>query len=541
MHKFVRIFNTVKYLKSKQINYRFYYLLRSKLRKLSGFTYPLEIRSESVLLNLYPSIASYPAWNENGFVFLNLSHVFENTIDWNFSEYGKLWTYNLNYFDFLQQEKMSREVGLALICDFIEQSASIKDGFEPFPIALRGINWVKFLNNHQIKDKKIDDSLYAQYKILMDNLEYHLLGNHLLENGFSLLFGAYYFKDEKLSAKAVEILTSELEEQILDDGAHFELSPMYHQIMLFRVFDCFNLVKNNPWIVDNGRLMEFLKEKAIVMSAWLNVMTFENGDIPLFNDSAKGIAPTTKQLNDYASRLDLNHQPSTMSHPLSVCGYRKITKPHYECFIDVGPIGPDYIPGHAHADTFNFEIRIQSPTTNHDHIHHSPPTIHYQPFIVDTGLSTYETNARRMTERSTAAHNTVEIEGKNSSEVWGGFRVAKRAKIVGLVENDNTITATHDGYKKLGILHTRTWNFGEERIIIEDSLSKACHAVARLHFHPNVTEAMIKKHITIDHQPLTNHQSRIINYTYAPEFNKTQKALVMEIPFKEKLKVEIKI
>ena len=67
----------------------------------------------------------------------------------------------------------------------------------------------------------------------MDNIEYHILGNHLLENGFSLFFGAYYFQDEKFYVKAKKILTDELDEQILEDGAHFELSSMYHQIMLF--------------------------------------------------------------------------------------------------------------------------------------------------------------------------------------------------------------------------------------------------------------------------------------------------------------------
>ena len=62
------------------------------------------------------------------------------------------------------------------------------------------------------------------------------MGNHLLENGFSLLFGSYYFRDEKLYSKAKEIIKTELREQILDDGAHFELSPMYHSIILHRIF-----------------------------------------------------------------------------------------------------------------------------------------------------------------------------------------------------------------------------------------------------------------------------------------------------------------
>ncbi len=518
MSKLIRLFNTVKYLKLIQLYYRLYYFARSRWRNLIKFHYSLATNSTSVPLVLQPSIPSYTSHNKNIFNFLNLSHTFENSMDWNFSEYGKLWTYNLTYFDYLQQEKMSKKDGLTLINNFIDQSANIKDGLEPFPISLRGINWVKFLSIHTIKDQKINDSLYAQYNILMDNLEYHLLGNHLLENGFSLLFGAYYFQDEKLYIKAKEILMVELNEQILEDGAHFELSPMYHQIMLFRLIDCINLTKHNQWMVDSVWLIDFFEEKAVKMLAWLNAITYGNGDIPLLNDSTNGIAPTTEQLKSYARALGLNHQPSTINHPLTTSGYRKIAKSNYECVIDIGHIGPDYIPGHAHADTFNFELYIDG-----------------KPFIVDTGISTYETNAQRTAERSTEAHNIVEVMGTSSSEVWGGFRVADRASVLEIHEEEGKITAIHDGYlKKFGILHTREWQFEENKIIIRDSLNKRAEAVARLHFHPDITEEMIKKHITI-----INHESRITNYQYSSEFNKYKKAIMMEIIFIQSLEVGI--
>lgn len=522
MYRYLRLFNTVKYLKPIQVYYRLYYFTRARWRKRSGFKYPLALPCSPRELTLQTSIDSYVSRDEESFTFLNLSHTFEKSIDWNHAAYGKLWTYNLTYFDFLHQPGMSREEGVGLIYDFIAQADSLKDGLEPFPISLRGINWIKFLTLHRIRDQKIDESLYAQYAILMDNLEYHLLGNHLLENGFSLLFGAYYFADEKLYAKAREILTAELEEQILDDGAHFELSPMYHQIMLYRVLDCLNLVIGNSSLVigdwKTGELKELLEEKAVNMLRWLNAITYEDGSIPLLNDSAHGIAPTTKQLNKYAQNLQIHQLPVT-NHQLLDSGYRKIVKSNYECVIDVGHIGPDYIPGHAHADTFSFELYIDS-----------------KPFIVDTGLSTYETNARRMTERGTASHNTVEVSQTDSSEVWGGFRVADRAYVTKLDESDDRVTATHDGYKKFGVLHTRTWHFEEDKITIEDSLSKECSVIARLHFHPDVTEAMIKKHIKLNTQ-----HSTLNTYDYAPEFNKTQKALVMEISFEDKLKMEIKI
>ena len=110
-------------------------------------------------------------------------------------------------------------------------------------------------------------------------------------------------------------------------------------------------------------------------------------------------------------------------------GYRKIRTNNYELFIDVGNVGPDYQPGHAHSDTFNFELIKNG-----------------NPIFVDTGISTYEKNAIRQSERATHSHNTVKIGSKEQTQVWGGFRVAKRAKITHLIEKPNLIEASHDGY-----------------------------------------------------------------------------------------------
>ncbi len=445
------------------------------------------------------------------FSFLNLDKKFENAIDWNYSKYGKLWTYNLTYFDYLSQK--NKIDNIFLMESFIDNIEGIKDGLEPFPISLRGMNWVKYLSFQNIKNQKIDNSLYAQYYILLDNLEYHLLGNHLLENGFSLLFGAYYFQDETLYKKAKEILKEELEEQLLEDGAHFELSPMYHQIMLFRVLDSINLVKNNNW--KDNELEDFLIKKSELMLSWLKQITYKNGDIPLFNDSTNNIAPSSTQLFEYANRLKL--MPRELG--LSSSGYRKISKKAYECILDIGHIGADYIPGHAHADTFSFELRVEG-----------------KPFIVDMGLSTYETNERRILERSTASHNTVEVNKKNQSDVWGGFRVANRANIVFKEEDENFIIATHNGYKKDNIAHTRKWNFNINKINIEDMLNEESEAIARFHFHPLVSKEKILTNLIFN-----NKNFRIIIYKYSLGFNILTNAFVLEIPFIKDLKVTIQI
>ncbi len=519
----LRLFQTIYYLKRKQIKYRIYYIFRNKWRKLYHYKYPLTLQSHAEVIHLGTTIVSNAIYKNNTFIFLNCKYKVDINIDWDYAKHGKLWTYNLTYFDYLQQEEMTEDEGVSFIYDFMDQIEKVRDGMMPFPISLRGMNWIKFLSQHQIEDQKIDDSLYAQYHKLMDNIEYHILGNHLLENGFSLLFGAYYFQDEKFYDKAKKILTEELEEQVLKDGAHFELSPMYHQIMLFRVLDCINLLQNNDW--KEQELLALLTHKAEIMLGWLHTMTYASGDIPLLNDSTNNIAPTTDDLNKYALRLGIQKRLLALND----CGYRKVKNERYELVMDVGNIGPDYIPGHAHSDTFNFELYVDG-----------------QPFIVDTGLSTYETNARRTLERSTASHNTVEVGGVDQSEVWGGFRVAKRAKIIYLDENNNEIKATHDGYKRIGVLHTRKFMTFDETIVIEDSIecSGKHQGIAYIHFYPGLLPKIkdnkiiiLDKHIVID-----NAESiKIEAYHYAPEFNKLMSAYKIKINFTDYLKMEIKI
>ena len=516
----LRLFNTLKYLKCKQIYYRIYYLIRKKVFKKTPCTksFNYRVAENSKLIE---SILSFKAFSNKKFNFLNIEHQFGDNIDWNYSAYGKLWTYNLTYFDFLHQNDLSKEKGIFLLQDFIENFANLKDALEPFPISLRAMNWIKYIVKNDINNESINKSLYCQYRILMKNIEYHLLGNHLLENGFSLLFGAYYFEDEIFYNKAKELLVYELNEQVLEDGAHFELSPMYHQIMLFRVLDCINLIENSSW--KEKELLSLMQTKARLMLGWLNMMTFKNGSIPLFNDSAKKIAPTTIELNTYADRLGL--QPDSIV--LSESGYRKVETDRYELVVDIGKIGPDYIPGHAHSDTFSFELNIDG-----------------APIVVDTGTSTYETNERRTLERSTDSHNTVMLNKKNQSEVWGGFRVAKRAKIIKLVEKDNVIEATHDGYKSINVYHTRKFTSLDRSILIEDSIDgDLLNAVAYLHFHPDVNVELKENKIFVNEFIFECNTSkiRLDNYEYAPEFNTLENAQRVSISFDKKLKMEIKL
>ncbi len=464
-------YRTLKHLRREQVQYRLYYLLRRRWRRIRPVQYPTW-DGEAAPIQFAESVSAYENWDrEGGFRFLNLAHDFGTPaqIDWEFAAFGKLWTYNLCYFEFLAQPQVSPAQGLAIIRAFIQKYPQLKTAPEPYPTSLRIIFWIRFLRQHQIQDAEIDRSLYVQAQTLADHLEYHLLGNHLLENGFGLWFAAVYFQDLPLLRKAEAILKPELTEQTMADGAHFERSPMYHSIMLYRVLDCLNLAMHNTAVFQPCADWEDrFAEKAALMLGWLMNMTFPDGQYPYWADAAPEIAPVPRTLLAYARRLGV--EPRIM--PLGESGYRRMDWDAFSLMADVGDVGPDYIPGHAHADTFSFVLSVVQ-----------------QPFVVDTGISTYEKNARRQSERSTSAHNTVQVGTQEQSEVWGGFRVGRRAYVRILEEQPDSPTqgfrlrAEHNGYAHIGGTHQRTFSREGGALVIEDAVSVASNEPAYAHLH----------------------------------------------------------
>jgi hypothetical protein len=458
-------------------------------------------------------------------------HQFQKKIDWDYAGYGKLWTYNLNYFEFLHQSELNEETGLGMIYDFIDQHRNLYIGYDSYPISLRNMFWIRFVIKHSIQDSRIDTFLYATYKLLVKNLEYHLLGNHLLENAFSLLFGACYFHNVLLYQKAYKLLQSELNEQILSAGSHFELSPMYHQIIFYRLLDSINLLQNNHIFNEQEKLLVFLREKSLSMLQWLNAITFSNGEIPLFNDAAPSIAPSTEQLNQYALDLEVITQRD-IDRPdparLSESGYRCFKNTAYECVFDVGQIGPTYQPGHAHADTFNFVLNV-----------------HNVPVIVDTGVSTYNTNETRLYERGTAAHNTVTVLDRNSSEAWSSFRVARRARVKIIEDNVRSIVAQHDGFMSIGTVHQRRWDFEENKLeIIDFLLGKNTAGKVYLHIAPMYKPAQQDRSIRIENVSIVfdNANNIEIKKGKIPSgYNRFEENYTIVITFTKYLKTRINI
>lgn len=510
-----KIINTIRYLKPKQLFYQLYYRLRK-----CPFEYQIKNPYINRVLKFSFWIPKFDSnFSQDKFNFINIPTRFTG---WDFSENGNLWAYNLNYMDFLIQSNMHFELGEIWINKFINEIDHNSVGLDPYPIALRGINWIKFISSHFDKIpsttlKEWNNSLYSQFKLLLRRLEYHLLGNHLLEDAYSLFIASLYFNDFEFYSKSAKILGHQLKEQILEDGAHYEQSPMYHCILLDRLLDCYNFSINNSIFASQPTINQILRESAEKMLGHLEVIIYKDGSIPLLNDSAFKIAPEPQHIFDYAKRLGLDWEPI----PLSDSGYRKYNDGKIEVICDIGDIKASYQPGHSHADTFNFELRVNG-----------------KPFIIDTGISTYEKNSRRQYERSTAAHNTVSFKDRDSSEVWGGFRVGNRAFVTIIEDSKKRIKAFHNGFGEKAI-HTRTLDF-ENGLEILDEVESDSTAISYLHFAPGTEIREYNKELISTECCDINLKGAIniqITEGFASkEYNKLEKIKVAKISFKKQLR-----
>lgn len=373
-------------------------------------------RGEVKVKTAFP--AGYRCWDGNvAFAFLNETHEVRERADWNNREWKKLWLYNLHYFDCLRQDgdgvesvepsaRVPTEREGTLIERWIDENPVGKgNGWEPYPISLRVVNWIKWMV--RVEDGadgvRALPSLAVQVRWLWKRLEYHLLANHLLANAKALVFAGRFFEGEEAEEwyrKGMAIYREELPEQVLEDGVHFERSAMYHLIMLEDVLDCYNFTGE-----------EIFKTYAAKMLGALRILVGPDGKIVKFNDAAEGIALPVERVREYAREVGVEEVEEVEGARTRQSGFVRLEKGDVCVIAKLGEIGPSYQPGHAHADTGTFEMWKGA-----------------RKIITDTGTDRYVVDDERKRQRGTAAHNCVMIDGQNSSEIWAGHRVARRAQ-----------------------------------------------------------------------------------------------------------------
>jgi uncharacterized heparinase superfamily protein len=442
--------------------------------------------------------------------------------DWQITTASQLWRYQLHYFGFVRSLLVAAhtksgdwayEVFRGLTRSWIERNKKlVGDGWHPYTISLRLVNWLQAwacwrsaIEADATFCSELLGMMYSQARSLRRQLEFDVRGNHLLENLRALIWAGLAFEGREAQGwldLGLTILREETVEQVLPDGGHFERTPGYHATVLRDYLEIATVLERNG----EGR-PEWVRGAVERLAFFLREILGPRQRIPLIKDSAIDATPNPDELlNTAAAWLDEPGLKPAAAPSLDTylllgeAEWKKIAtwpeapravgtsafpvtgfyvlrgREGEQVVIDAGKPCPDYLPAHAHADTLNFEY-----------------SIHGVPVIVDSGVYEYQAGLWRDFFRSTRAHNTIEIAGHNSSEVWSSFRVGRRAhpriKAWQSAAGQAQILVAHDGYRHLRgePVHERAilWHEGEYLIVIDRVTGHGVFPIASyLHFHP---------------------------------------------------------
>lgn len=415
-----------------------------------------------------------------------------------------LWQFHFGYHDYLlallcrhdaDETLLEHTLDFALEWDAafaLHLPGSRRSAWHPYVLSIRIESWVRLHGiaigqgwpEDDARLRALAGGVEQMTAVLLRNLEKGTMANHLLRNVKALVFaGLFLDTDTGASARRIgmRLLERELREQILDDGCHFERSPMYHVSMLNDVLDMAEAM-----LLSGSTVPESLSSALLRMTDFLRRMRHPDGEIPMFNDSTRSFFLRTDEViargMELCADLELEAPAVTASStdPERVSGLLIAETPRLWLAFDAGLVGPDYQPGHAHCDTLSFELSVDG-----------------RRFISDTGVYHYKESSERTYSRSTAAHSTIEIDGQEQSEVWKSFRVGRRAKIrhMSRMEQDGMVIlrGIHDGYTRLGkgLLHERAVVVGADWLLVADWLhgSGRHRWSSRVHLHPGVEVA----------------------------------------------------
>ena len=357
--------------------------------------------------------------------------------NWRVSDRSPLWNFNLHYFEYIHplskkyletHDEACLSKAMQMIRGWICHNPRNQGGtgWSAYTISLRLTNWIGFLAavGQYLEDEfrgEVEASMFEQYVYLSEHLEKDILGNHYFENLKALVLCALYFGDMRALNAFLGAFRRECREEILPDGMHFELSPMYHKIVLEGILRVATALREaaRPDAVLEQMVQEMLDA----------AYTMEHGlrRTPLFNDSGDNMAKSLPGLLAAAK----NHLGITpvRKNALPQSGYYFFENGPWRLIVDAGAAGPDYIPGHAHCDAMSFELFREG-----------------EPVLVNCGTYAYQC-ADRHCFRSTKAHNTVQVAGVEQSEIWDTFRLARRSKTSVLRVLENGIRMEMTDYK----------------------------------------------------------------------------------------------
>ena len=347
---------------------------------------------------------------------------------------------------------------------------------------LRGINWISpmeisirsyqwLITYYILEDigeqkfrKDIIKSIIASTEYISKNLSgFSSANNHLIIEAFIVSVIGYacneVYKQDWFEI-GYNILKEEIPKQIYTDGVNKEQALHYQAFVIDSILQYnFILKKINKIPIHENIIKNSLE---FMGSLKVNKLNFDFGD----SDDAKIISFSLDKINYYKYLLILgsiyykvkfiefeNILPEVKFisninkiEEMNLFDYEKvrlykdggyliISNNNNVLLMDVGDLGFGSIAAHGHADALSI--------------------IYYHnnnPIFIDSGTYIYNVDIiTRDYFRSTVAHNTLNYNGLNQSEIKGPFLWGKRAKVEVdnyYLENGSVILkASHDGYK----------------------------------------------------------------------------------------------
>ncbi|WP_106766799.1 alginate lyase family protein [Paenibacillus faecalis] len=449
---------------------------------------------------------------------VDLSNHADVKVPWELSRFQHVFTLGKAYW-LTNDEKYAREFH-SQVEDWIRQNpVEMSVNWTcTMDVAIRAVNWIAgayfFKKSSGIEPSfwgRFHASLYLHGSFIMNNLENRgeHTGNHYLCNLAGLVaLGLYFdgFSIGQITSRhgmpqewlnyGLQELEREMFVQVNPDGSNYEASTSYHRL----VTECFlvmTVLCSRNEIVFPENYMERLEK----MCQFLFDTMKPNGLTPVVGDADDGrlLIPAdygTWVRNDFrhllviagelfnredfryagreyaedalwitgprvmsAAPSALIHQPQRWSAAAAYPdgGYYVLRQGMAYCLIRCGELSFHGHGAHSHNDQLSFELNIEG-----------------QDFIVDPGSYVYTADYRmRNLFRSTAMHNTIEIDGKEQNDFEEKVLFLMREQTFAHCDRFGRgyFAGSHQGYvKKCGVLHKREITLTEHSVEIMDKL-----------------------------------------------------------------------
>jgi uncharacterized heparinase superfamily protein len=339
-----------------------------------------------------------------------------------------------------------------------------RPAWHPYPTSKRVLAWAAAVSAIDEWEQGFRDDIateiWRQAAYLSRTVEHDIGGNHVLLNAVALCNAGALFERSRYLEQGLRLLRRELGRQLLADGGHEERSTSYTREV-------------HEWLSDLERILraigtrpEWLGDAVRRSGGWMRSIAGPDGTLPLLNDAWLGPPVAVGERSEVSE--------------LAESGYLALRHGDDQAVIDLGPLCPPHLTPHAHADALSFVLWADG-----------------EPVVIDPGSFSY-TGPDRDRFRSTPAHNTVAVGGRDQCEFWGDFRAAylPRVEARPVRRAGDVVIAggSHDGYRRLPdpVVHHRrfVWCPGDGLVVVDLLRGRGEQAIqSSLHLPPGAEGA----------------------------------------------------